>query len=282
MANKFYSLRNDYMFHSVLQESENVLRGLVSALIGIDPEAILSCTIENPIVPGEHIDDKTTVLDVKLLLNHAERVNIEMQVEKRDFWTARSLLYWARAYDRLKKGEDYGCLKKTYHIGILDYTLFPEEPEFLSEYLIVNKVTQRIYNDNFCIRTVDLTQIDRYREGEEELAAWARLFRANSWEELEQLAAGKEVYQEMVVTMKKLTAEERMQMELEAREDYERTISSLYKSGHRNGMQEGMRQGEIRINQLYSRLMEEDRMEDMRRAVREPVYQQKLLQEFGL
>lgn len=207
MKNRFYSLRNDYMFHAVLQESEQALRGLVSALIGVDPDGIRSCTIENPIILGEHIDEKTTILDVKLLLNDAERINVEVQVEKEGIWTDRSLLYWAR------------------------------------------------------------------------------LFLAGSWAELERLAAEKEVYQEVVVTMKRLTAEERVQMEMEAREDYERRMSSQYNYGHRNGLQEGLQKGDARIaqlNQLYGRLMDDNRLDDLRRAMKEPVYQQELLKEFGL
>lgn len=82
--------------------------------------------------------------------------------------------------------------------------------------------------NKFSIRTVDLTQIDRHRQGEEDLASWARMFKADSWEELERLAAEKEVYQKVAVTMKKLTAEERVRMELEAREDYERRMGAQY------------------------------------------------------
>ena len=59
-----YGLTNDYMFRAVFQNSEEALRHLLSALLDIPYEDILSCEIRNPIVLGETIDDKTCVLCV--------------------------------------------------------------------------------------------------------------------------------------------------------------------------------------------------------------------------
>lgn len=40
-----YGLANDYMFHAVLQSSEEALKGLLSALMYIPEAEILSCTV---------------------------------------------------------------------------------------------------------------------------------------------------------------------------------------------------------------------------------------------
>lgn len=45
-----YGLTNDYMFRSVFQTSEEALKGLLSALLHIPEEEILSCKICNPII----------------------------------------------------------------------------------------------------------------------------------------------------------------------------------------------------------------------------------------
>ena len=45
-----YGLANDYMFHAVLQSSEEALRGLLSALLYIPEAEILSCIVLNPIM----------------------------------------------------------------------------------------------------------------------------------------------------------------------------------------------------------------------------------------
>ena len=49
-----YMLRNDYMFHAVLQKNEEVLRNLLATLLEMDEADIVSCHIENPIELGKH------------------------------------------------------------------------------------------------------------------------------------------------------------------------------------------------------------------------------------
>ena len=103
-------MRNDYMFHAVLQKNEEVLRNLLATLLEMDEADIVSCHIENPIELGKKIEGKDCILDVKIKLNDARIINIELQVYKQTYWTNRSLLYWARAFDILKSGQDYSML----------------------------------------------------------------------------------------------------------------------------------------------------------------------------
>ena len=115
---KFYGMQNDYMFHAVLQKNEEVLRNLLATLLEMDEADIVDCHLENPIELGKEIEGKECILDVKLTLNNAKIINIELQVYKQTYWVERSLLYWARAFDSLKSGQDYSMLLPTYHIGI--------------------------------------------------------------------------------------------------------------------------------------------------------------------
>lgn len=55
---KFYGMRNDYMFHAVLQKNEEVLRNLLATLLEMDEADIASCCIENPIELGKEIEGK--------------------------------------------------------------------------------------------------------------------------------------------------------------------------------------------------------------------------------
>lgn len=64
-----YTLTNDYMFRIILQDNADVLKGLISSLMQIPLEQIKTVTIENPIQPGEAFDNKSFVLDLKILLN---------------------------------------------------------------------------------------------------------------------------------------------------------------------------------------------------------------------
>lgn len=68
---------------------------------------------------------------------------------------------------------------------------------------------------------------------------WASIFKAETLEELEQLAGKEEVFENMVMTLKKLSEDEKIRMQCEAREDYERCLLSEYSAGKREGIEEG-------------------------------------------
>ena len=106
-----YTMTNDYMFRAVLQENKKVLTGLICSLLHLKRSDVKTILILNPIELGKAINDKTYVLDIKILLNNALVINLEMQVLRQDFWTDRSLLYLCRAFDNLEKGNDYTAIK---------------------------------------------------------------------------------------------------------------------------------------------------------------------------
>ena len=237
---KFYGMRNDYMFHAVLQKNEEVLRNLLATLLEMDEADIVSCHIENPIELGKEIEGKDCILDIKIKLNDARIINIELQVYKQTYWTNRSLLYWARAFDILKSGQDYSMLLPTYHIGILDFTLFENHPKFMAKYQILDVEDGFLYSDKLCIKILDLTQLEKAKsqsETDKKLQKWASIFKAETLEELEQLASGEELFENMVVTMKKLSEDEKIRMQCEAREDYERCLLTEYNAGKREGIE---------------------------------------------
>ena len=241
-----YMLRNDYMFHAVLQKNEEVLRNLLATLLEIDEAEIESCHIENPIELGKEIEGKECILDVKLTLNNDKVINIELQVYKQTHWINRSLLYWARTYDNLKSGQDYSMLLPAYHIGILDFTLFENHPKFMAHYQILDVEDGYLYSDKLCIKVLDLTQLEKAKQEPEtnkKLLKWASIFKAETLEELEQLASGEEVFENMVVTMKKLSEDEKIRMQCEAREDYERSLLTEYNAGKSEGIEQGIQQG---------------------------------------
>ena len=63
--------------------------------------------MENPITPGETVDDKTIILDLFITLNNNKKINIEMQILNEGNWPERSLIYLCRAFDNLPKGQPY-------------------------------------------------------------------------------------------------------------------------------------------------------------------------------
>lgn len=226
-----YTLMNDYIFHRVMQDNEISLKGIIGALLHLKPEQIASVTILNPIQPGDYIDSKTCILDVKVLLNNKIIINIELQVKKQYFWDDRSVVYAARIIGELKKDAPYTDMKFVYHIGILNFTLFPEHPEFFATNQITNVKKHYIYNDKLTLNVLDLTQIELATDEDKKwkLDDWARLFKAETWEELYMLAQKDDVLNETCETIFKLNQEDVARYWAEAREEGLRVAQSTEK-----------------------------------------------------
>ena len=153
-------LVNDYLFRALLQKNNRVLKGLIASLLHMKMEDIQSVIIKNEIILGKHIPDKAFILDIRVLMNDNSIINLEMQVVDQCNWVERSMSYLCRCFDNLAKGDDYINAKPVVQIGLLDYTLFPNAPEFYASYYLMNEKSHKIYSDKLRISVVDLTHID--------------------------------------------------------------------------------------------------------------------------
>jgi hypothetical protein len=109
-----------------------------------------------------------------------------------------------------------------HHLGFLDYTLFPDSPEFFSVYRLINVKTGQLYTGKFSITVVSLKQINLAMEEdlERHRDLWARFFKAGSWEELKVLAQQDTDIKKAVTAVHKLSQDEEFRMKCWAREDF--------------------------------------------------------------
>ena len=217
-----YNMTNDYMFRAVLQSNNKVLRGLICSLLHLEESEVQSVEITNPVILGEAIDDKEIRLDINVRLNNMSIINLEMQVANKLNWQNRSLIYLSRSFDNLNRGHDYLDVQPAIHIGFLDYTLFQEQPEFYATYKLMNMKNHNIYSDNFVLSVVDLSRID-LATGEDKkyyIDAWAKLFKATTWEEIKKMAATNEYLQEASRSIFQFNTDEQMRKLCRDRVEY--------------------------------------------------------------
>ena len=216
-----YGFTNDYMFRIVLQQNNRVLKRLICSLLHLKPDDIISVEITNPILLGGKFDAKEFILDVDVTLNNAMLINLEMQVTNEQNWSERSLSYLCRRFDQLGKGQNYINCKPTIHIGFLDFTPFPECPEFYATYKLLNIKNQHLYSDKFTLCVVDLTHIELATD--EDMAysidLWAKLFKATTWEEIKMIAKNNPVIVDACESLYMLNADEIARQRSRARED---------------------------------------------------------------
>lgn len=224
-----YNMTNNYMFRYILQKNKKVLKGLICALLHLRPEEIIEIEITNPIDLAGDVSGKEFILDIKVMLNDATLINLEMQNLNEYNWPERSLSYLCRSFDQLYCGQEYEEALPVIHIGFLDFTLHPEEPEFYATYKMLNVKNHLLYSDKFSLSVVNLKEIDRATEEDKayHIDYWARIFKAKTWEEIKMLTKDNEYLQETAKSLYVANADEIVRQQCRAREDAERRERTL-------------------------------------------------------
>lgn len=257
-----YRMTNAYLFVAVLQQNHEALCSLIAALLHIKRNDILSIEILNSIILGQAISIKDCVLDLLILLNNNTKINLEMQVANEHNWDNRSVYYLASKLTDLPSGADYNELKPVIQIGILDFNYPSDNREFYQQIVLMNKKTGKIFSDKAAIHVLCLSQIHNATPEDHEsgLYKWAQIFKATTWKELIDLADNNPVVEDTIVTIAKLSAEERIRQQCERREKFERDrisainygISVGRAEGEAKGRAEGITEGQNKLLELIA------------------------------
>jgi len=119
---------NDFLFYKIMGEKgdEVQLLGFLNAVLGKTGEDRFTTVeiIENKYLSAKVIGDKSSVLDVRAVLQGKTKVNIEVRNQYN--MDRRSLFYWSREYSKsLKKGQDYKELPDVIAVNIVDFNFPP-------------------------------------------------------------------------------------------------------------------------------------------------------------
>jgi len=123
---------NDYLFYKIMGEKgdEVQLLGFLNAVLGKTGDDRFTSVeiIENKSFTPKVIGDKSSILDVRAVVQDKTRINIEVQIRNQHNMDRRSLFYWSREYvESLGAGQDYGELPDVIAINIVDFDFPPAE-----------------------------------------------------------------------------------------------------------------------------------------------------------
>ena len=242
-----YPLRTDTMIHYVTQNSQYTLKHLISSLKEIKYNDIKDIQIMNPSDFTEY-DEKKSTLDLKVKLNNDEIINVELQMYFDAYWINRSLLYLCKAYNSIEEGESYSKLMPTTQICITDQNLFEHEPEFYSHYLFMNVKNHQIYTKNLAINVLQLNQVELATDEDKanNLDHWARLFVAETWEEMKTLVTEHPEFEEAVNMIYKANADDSVKYAIEAENKFRAINAAQYEAGYAAAKEEYAE--ELRLN----------------------------------
>lgn len=221
-GNLCYNMTNDYMFRAVLQKNNKVLKGLIGALLHLDPESI-EVEITNPIILGKSFENKDMILDINVIINGQTRLNLEMQIVNYHNWKERSLSYLCRSFDNVYKGDDYIKAIPVIQISFLDFDLFPENPEFYATYMMKNIKNDIIYTDKMHLSVIELnhTELATDEDRRYGIDQWVTFFKTKTWKELKAMTATNQYMEAAADTIFELSSDENIRELCRRRADYE-------------------------------------------------------------
>ncbi|GHU03173.1 transposase [Spirochaetia bacterium] len=181
-----YTFKTDTLFKMLFVKYPELLKRLVSALLGIPLESIGTFQILNPEIPPETLGDKFCRLDINMTVDGL-RVDLEIQVTDEGDYPERSLYYWAREYSAsLEEGKKYSTLPRVVIISIVGYNLF-DCAEFHSEFQALEVTRRTSLTDKMSLHYFELPKLPERISADGELGLWLSLFKAETEEDLKKI-----------------------------------------------------------------------------------------------
>ena len=280
----------DYAFKEIMM-NEKARIGFLSSVLKIRPEDIRETRILNTSLRKEHKDDKLGILDVRILMNDDTEIDIEIQLTELKVWADRSLFYLAKMYtEQISEGKQYDVFKKCVSISVLDFDLFEGETEFYSCFHIREDSRSFTYTDKMEFHVMELPKLPKeLKEDCSNVELWARFINAERKEEFDMLAQKDPYIASAYGQLQVVSQDREKRLEYEARQkailDHNQMMYEATQRGWKAGEKHGWEQGEKfveRINKLNSLLIEENRLEDLKRSVSDKDFQQQLMKKYRI
>lgn len=164
----------------------------------------------------------------------------------------------------------------------MNFNLFPEDQECIREIAFCDLTTKQKYTDLMEIYVLELKKLPPEQKKEPLIVKWMRFLSAEKKEDFEKMAEEDTYINEAYEVLQKLSADERKRLEYEARQKAILDYNSQMSSSREEGIRIGEKRGEVRLKVLCDHLLNDGRIEDLRKAVSDEAYTEKLYKEYGL
>ena len=177
---KIVMLKLDVIFKRVFGNDSNkaIIAAFISDLLEIPRESIKAIYINNVELTPEYLDMKFSRLDLRLDVD-GRIVNIEMQVNRETDFKDRTLFYWSKLYsEELRTGEEYGELKQTICINIINFDLFDCE-DYHSCFKVLETERHEVLTEKFAIHFFELKKLSKFKKNRR-MEDWLNLINAET------------------------------------------------------------------------------------------------------
>lgn len=235
------------IFTQDCEASRIALKGLVTAIIGYEPEEI---TVINSEPPKDIITAKDIRLDLNCRMSNGEQINIEMQTCLTDSLSlkARTAYYGCRLVAGLAMhGRDYDRMPKVYQVMFTNFVLFGGS-DFLRRFTFASGKEE--LTDKLQIIFVQLPLVAG-KENLQELEKWSIFFRDSAEiskrDVLNRIICSDLRIQKAAEVLMYVSQEERERAIAESRLKWKLDYQSDMIIAERKGVQQGIQQGTLEV-----------------------------------
>ena len=242
-------LKLDVIFKRVFGDENNtdIIAAFLSALLEIPRESIEKITLNNVEIAPEYLEQKFSRLDMKMDVD-GKTVNVEMQVNYEPDFRERTLFYWSKLYsEELKTGDEYGSLKRTVCINLIDFNLFDCE-DYHSQFSVMENSRHEVLTDKLAIHFFELKKSRKYHKNSP-MDEWLDLINAETEGDLMEIQNSTVIPEvnKTILIIRNLSGDEKIRQEAYYREkrlhDEATALGHARREGIAQGRAEGLTQG---------------------------------------
>ena len=249
---------NDVLMKYVFADNErkHITLSLINAVFALEGTPLLvDFTFRDREISPDNMEGKESQLDILGSCSDGTVVNVEVQVDRLNSMGKRSLYYWSRLYNQLRRGKPYGELPRTVCINLLAFNLFTDaelSSDWHSCFAVVNKRRpEHLLTEDLEIHFLELPKWERLRRQKADYSAidkWLAYFsRSTTPEQMEELAMSEAIIRDALQAEHRFMQDpnlvtaydqaEKARLDRIAREEY------LLDQGRKEGLEEGQHTG---------------------------------------
>ena len=240
MPIKYLDPTIDIVFKLLLLRNQNLLRNMIEAVLDLHVP-IATLEILNPEIPKDFPEDKAVVLDIRVRLQDSRQIDIEMQSSVRPSTRGRFLYYWAKGFaDSLAEGDDYDELPPC--VSVLWFKMaILRTPRFHSIFHLAEDHSHEVFAHEIEFHVLELPNLHLADAGRQvNLDRWARFLRAESPDEIEQLAQEDSIMTSARNALAELSMDPEARRLAQERETAGLMHKYLLKASYKDGQKEGL------------------------------------------
>ena len=260
MERRNYNPMNDYLFKFVFgrEERKRITLSFLNAVLGREGvDELQDITFIDRDIEPQFVEDKLSRLDLYGVASDGSRINIEVQLVNLRNMEKRTLYYWARMYQSIRRGDSYQKLDRAITINLLNFAMLPQQKPH-TVYGLYDIQSGHRLTDDLEIHFIEIPkfQVKSIKELKR-LERWMAYFSNKLSEaEMEELAMSETAIRDAMQAEHVFMQDEIERWQYEQREKAVRDYISGLDASWQEGMERGMEQATVKNLENLMRQMD--------------------------